>query len=59
MSNFLLSLASLFVALLTEVADALRPGLAEDCGPDAAKVQSVDHLRPDDAAVVFVASFDF
>ena len=40
-----LSLAYLFVALLTKVADALRPGLAEDGGPDAAKVQGVDHLR--------------
>ena len=47
------------MALLTEVSDAIRPGLAKDGGPDAAKVQSVDHLRPDDVAVVFVASFDF
>ena len=54
----LLSFASLFVALLTEVADALRPGLAEDGGPYAAKVH-VDHLRPDVAVVVVVASFDF
>ena len=45
------------MALLTEVADALRPGLAEDCGPDAAKVQSVDHLSS--VVVVAVASFDF
>ena len=42
---FVFHQSSLFVALVTEVADALRPGLAEDGGPGAAaEVRRAHHL---------------
>ena len=50
----------LLVALVAEVADALRPRLPEDegggsGGPDAAKVKRVDHLGVVDAVTSLVA----
>ena len=42
--HFVFFKSSLFMALVTEVADAIGPGLAEDGGPDAAEVRPAHHL---------------